>query len=508
MIVRPESVHGKSKKHLEKMDAKNYLSKLNEQRAKGVLYPLQPKQLVFANTAIKFRLFGGAKGGGKSYAMRAESVRQALSCPGVRGLVLRRTFPEVNENTLIPMLSELKLAGVEHKYNGTERKITFPNGSTIKFSYCRNEQDVIRYQGIEYDFICVEELTHWREKEFKILKSCLRTSRPGIIPNFFASTNPGGVGHAWVRRIWINRKFEKGEKHHDYAFVGANVYDNFVLMDSQPEYMEDLEDLPDAQREAFLHGNWDVFEGQYFPEFARDIHVTEPFYPIIGIKRRIMAMDYGYAAPSCVLWMCITNQNKIIVYRELYQNELTYEQLAIRIGAMTPVSETREIKVLVADPAIVNKRSDTTGTTGKDELEAHLGGVKVVPGTNRRIDGWIRVRQHLQPKYNPNTKQNESMIEITSSCINLIRTLPELIYDKGDVEDCDTTGDDHAPDTLRYGVMYLSNEKPGFATVKDINDSMTRGNTAKHKPTDEFKETKFFKKSSPNRKQNLLTKKY
>ncbi len=478
-----------------------FLSDLDAQRRDRVLYPLQPKQLEFVHTFARYRLFGGAKGGGKSYAMRAEAVRQAMSAPNVRGLILRRTFPEVRKNTLDPMILELRASAVEFRYNGLNKQVIFPNGSSIEFSYCRNFQDVARYQGIEYDFICIEELTHWKEDEFKIIKSCLRSSRVGIIPNFFASTNPGGVGHAWVRRIWINRAFEKGETPEDYAFVSANVYDNYVLMHSQPEYMMDLEDLPDTLREAFLHGNWDVFEGQYFPEFRREDHVVTPFYPNDGIKLRLICLDYGYLAPSCVLWMAIDNQNKVYVYRELYVTEHTYSKLAAKIAAMTPPTERREIKTLIADPAIVNKRSDTTGTTGKNELEKNLDGIKVLAGNNRRIDGWLRVRQHLQLSTNHATGLKEPLLVVTENCQNLIRTLPELIYDQSNNEDCDTKKEDHAPDCLRYGLMHISSMGAGFAQLANMNNKLTKGNVGERK-TD--KPTSAFFKKDKKRKEYLI----
>lgn len=152
---------------------------------------LYPKQQQFRMTPAIYRLYGGQKGGGKSKAMRAECVGQCLSAPDIRGLVLRRTFPEVRENMIVPMQKELPAQTTGfYKYNVNDGIFTFYNGSTIRFSYCRNLQDVLNYQGLEYDFICIEELTHWKEEEWQILMGCLRTTRAGIIPNFFASTNP------------------------------------------------------------------------------------------------------------------------------------------------------------------------------------------------------------------------------------------------------------------------------------------------------------------------------
>lgn len=334
-----------------------------------VLYPLQPKQQEFANSLAKFRLFGGAKGGGKSYAMRSEATRMANTAPMVRGLVLRRTSPEIRENMVIPMLRELprELEGIGtfYTYNGTANEMRFFNGSTIRFSYCQNLKDVLRYQGIEYDFICIEELTHWSEREFQILRGCLRTSRAGIRPCFFASTNPGGVGHAWVKRLWIDRQFLPGERGEDFHFIPAKVTDNAVLMKTQPDYLADLEALPEILRRAYRDGDWDVFDGQFFTEFRRELH-TCPATRVPNAEMRIVALDYGYKNPSAVYWLAREASGRVYAYRELYITGLTYRQLALRIQAMTPADE--EIRAVVVDPAIVNKSSESTGTTGAQEF--------------------------------------------------------------------------------------------------------------------------------------------
>lgn len=443
------------------------------------LYPLQPKQLEFANTFAKYRLYGGAKGGGKSYAMRAECSRQCLSAPGVRGLALRRTSPEIRENMVVPMLKELPRE--LYKYNGSDNILTFGNGSTLRFSYCQNIQDVLNYQGIEYDFICIEELTHWTEDEFKILMSSLRTARKGIKPNFFGSTNPGGKGHAWVKRLFVDRQFKEGENPADYAFISAKVWDNAILLETQPEYVEDLQALPETKRRAYLEGDWNVFEGQYFKEFRESLHVIDPVNPS-NARRRVICLDYGFTNPSAVYWLAQDNHGDVVCYRELYVTGLTYKQLALRVKAMTPASE--QISVTVVDPAIVNKPSETTGTSGSDEMKAV--GLRVKGADNSRLKGWQVVRQFLQPYEDPNSKQVTASLKITSNCSNLIRTLPELVHDKTDVEDLDSKGEDHAADALRYGLVELGARTKSLEEVRTLNEAFRQQAEQGAKKTAEF----------------------
>ena len=207
------------------------------------LYPLYPKQEEISILKRKYRLYGWARGGWKSYWLRSEIVAQCNWANPVRGLVLRRTFPEVYDNTVVPLMSELPQE--IYQYNWSKGVMTFKNGSTVKFSYCRNLKDVLKYQGIEFDFIAIEELTHWTEKEFKKLIWSLRTTKLWVTANFFATTNPGWVWHKWVKRLWITRNFEENEYWEDYGFVQSFVYDNPALMENDPEYVKALLNSPE-----------------------------------------------------------------------------------------------------------------------------------------------------------------------------------------------------------------------------------------------------------------------
>lgn len=435
------------------------------------LYNLQPKQTDFANLFCKYRLFGGAKWGWKSYTMRSECVRQSLSAPMIRGLALRRTSPEIRENMVVPMMSELPSEKTWfYKMNWSDWIMTFYNWSTIRFSYCRNMKDVLNYQGLEYDFICIEELTHRTEEEFKILMWCLRTSRKWIKPNFFGSTNPWWRWHHWVKRVFIDRDFRTGENPDNYWFIPAFVWDNQVLMETQPDYVKDLEGLPDKVRRAYLEGDWNVFDGQYFTEYRDDLHVIPPVLPVIWVKKRIVALDYWYSAPSAVYWMCLMNDWRVIIYRELYVTWHTYYQLALKIKALTKTDEI--IDAIVVDPAILNKPSETTWTSWSDEFKRAW--FKVIGADNSRINGRQVFRWMLMPFENPNTNEIDARLKICSNCSNLTRTIPIMIHDKVNVEDIDTTIEDHAVDAVRYWLKYLAWDAWSLMDVKKVNDLLTK----------------------------------
>lgn len=433
---------------------------------KIALYKLLPKQKQISILPIKYRLFWWARGWWKSYWLRSELVTQAMQGKNIRWLILRRTSPEVKENTVIPLLQELPKE--LYTYNSSTWIMTFITGSTVKFSYCRNFQDVIKYQWIEYDFIGIEELTHWRFEEFKILIWSLRTSKQWVKPNFFATTNPWWIGHKWVKRLWIDKKYYNWEYEEEYWFVQSFVYDNKILMENDPWYVRNLESLPEMQRKAFLEGDWDVFEGQYFTEWRKEIHTCPPHLPQ---WRKIIALDYWYSAPSSVLWLNKASSWKITCYRQLYVTKHTYKQLAIKIKALTWISEY--IETVVVDPAVLNKKSDTTGTSFLEEASPILDW-KIIWADNSRINWWNKVRQALQHYRDPNSWLTTAILEVCNNCNDLIRTLPEQIYDKINVEDLNSWLEDHSCDSLRYWLMYLWVEKLSFDLIKDINLSFVK----------------------------------
>lgn len=432
------------------------------------LYPLQPKQEEFIDCDAKYQVYGGSKGGGKSYACRAKSVLACMSVAKLRGIAFRRTMPEIEENMVNPMLDELPDGVAE--YNGSKHILHFANGSTLRFAYCENMKHVRRYQGIQYDFVCIEELTQWREDEWRILMNCLRTTKKGVRPVFFGSTNPGDVGHGWVKRLFIDRKYKSNEKASDYAMIKAKLWDNKILVNNDPDYVQNLTSLPEKLRRAYLDGDWNVFEGQYFEEYREEITCCRPF-TVIGVKRRIIAIDYGRAKPACALWMSLLNDGRVIVHRELYGAGMSYDQFAARIKALTP--ETEKIDFMVCDPAALNKESDDTRhTLAKAFKSAGLPICK--EAQNDRIDGWNTVRKYIQPYQDAETKKQTTLLTIFTNCENLMRTIPEQIHDATVVEDLDTNGEDHAVDALRYGLMALSGNIASLSDVSKLNQMLEK----------------------------------
>lgn len=406
-------------------------------------YPNQRQEEFFASRA-RHTAYGGARGGGKSWAMRRKFVLLALRYPELRLLLLRRTLPELTENHVRPLLREL--SGFV-KYNQTQRVFTFPNGSLIKLGYCDAEKDVYQYQGQEYDVLGLEEATHFTESQMSFLTTCNRSVRADFSPRMYYTANPGGVGHAWVKRLFIDRDYRNSERGEDYHFIPARVYDNPILMERNPEYVRLLENLPEHLRRAHLEGDWNVLAGQYFTEFRPEIHVEEPF-PIPDWWRRFRAMDWGYNDPCAVLWFAVDGENRVYVYRELYLTQTLSSAVARRI---LELSRGEHIAYTVASPDAWQQR----GMTGSDDVPGMSiaevfanAGVPLLKADNSRVAGWQRVREYLAK--GPNGKPG---LIISSECKNLIRTLPLLTYDEHNHEDVGDGCEDHAPEALRYGLM-------------------------------------------------------
>ncbi len=403
------------------------------------------RQREFFLSRARHTAYGGARGGGKSWAMRRKFILLALRYPGLNLLLLRRTLPELRENHLIPMQRELYGFAV---YNSAERVFRFPNGSRIKLGYCDTMQDVYQYQGQEYAVIGLEEATHFTEEQMRFLTTCNRTTRKDFSPRMYYTCNPGNVGHAWVKRLFIDRLYAENENPNDYLFIPARIYDNKVLLEADPNYIRQLEALPEELRRAHLDGDWDVHAGQYFREFSRDRHVIEPF-EIPSWWRRFRSMDWGYNDPCCVLWHAVDGENRVYTYRELYVRETRAGEVA---SMVLELSRGESISYTVASPDMWQKRGAVLSGAGGFEGEtlAELfttSGLSLTPADNSRVPGWNRVRDFLAVA--PDGRPNWLCF---SDCRNLIRQLPALQFDQHNREDA-ADGDDHAPEALRYALM-------------------------------------------------------
>lgn len=425
--------------------------------------PLQKKQRLAyqrsLNTPILF--YGGARGGGKSYLVRARELIRRLQHKNTKGLIVRKTFPELLSNHIRPFFKEYPQS--REWYNKAEKTIYWPNGSTTEFSYLQHTDDVYTYQGREYEDISIDEVTQHDWEVVKILRASNRTTQD-IKPTMFLTGNPGGVGHSEVKRVFVDRDFRDNENPHDYDFVQSHVWDNDALMKADPDYVKRLESLPDHLRRAYLYGDWDVFAGQVFSEFRRDVHVVRPF-PVPEAWEKYISFDWGVNNPFCVNWYAVDPDGHIFMYRELYMNGSDFEKqygtsLTPRRLAKMVLGITRKAKeeynYCVADPSIWNSIIWKAGTPSQKEYEEGESiaeimideGLNLIRGDNDRINGLNRVREALSP-----APSGFPWLRFFESCVKNIRTLPALVYDEYRVEDVDTDGDDHGYDSLRYFLM-------------------------------------------------------
>ena len=400
------------------------------------------KQQQFFLSSARHVAYGGARGGGKSWAIRRKFVLLALKYDSLRLLLLRRTLPELRENHVIPLLAEL--AGWA-KYSSEEKAFTFPNGSRIKLGYCEHENDVYQYQGQEYDVVGFEEATHFTEAQKDFLLTCNRSTRTDFKPRAYYTANPGNVGHAWFKRLFIDCEYRNSERAEDYVFVPARVYDNTALMDTNPEYVRELENLPDDLRRAFLDGDWDIFAGQYFREFRRDTHIVDPV-PMEPWWKRFCSIDWGYNDPCAVYWHCVGPDKRIYTYRELYITQTIASEVARRMGEL---SEGEDISYTVASPDMWQRRGGIDLSLGENIADTFSrAGMRLKPADNNRLNGWARMREFLAI-----APDGKPWWQIFSNCVNLIRTLPMLIHDEHKVEDVSDKCEDHPGESCRYALM-------------------------------------------------------
>lgn len=401
------------------------------------------KQLMFFNSTARHTAYGGSRGGGKSWAMRIKFVLLAVRYENLKLLLLRRTLPELRENHVLPLQALLHEYA---QYKDTEKAFVFPNGSRIKLGYCDSESDIYQYQGQEYDVIGLEEATHFTESQMIFFTTCNRSTRTDFKPRMYYTSNPGGTGHAWFKRLFVDGDYRGREKAENYLFIPAQVYDNKALMDNNPEYVESLENLPEDMKKAHLYGDWNIFAGQYFTEFRRDIHVIEPF-DIPEHWRRYRVLDYGLDMLACY-WVAVDGQNKAYVYKELYEPNLIISVAARKILEMTKADE--KIYETLAPPDLWNRRQET----GKSAQELFYdNGLTLTRANNDRVQGWYNLKEWLKPFEDEQGIMTANLV-IWNTCKNLIRCLPQLQRDEKDVNDAANTPHEitHSCDAIRYFV--------------------------------------------------------
>lgn len=415
---------------------------------------LQAKQLeaLKALNESSVVLYGGAKGGGKSWLVRFWQVMRRLKYPNTHGTIIRKTYGDLYDNHIKKFFEEYP--ELMKNYKSTDKILFFPNGSTLSFRYLDRESDLRNFQGAEYEDIVVDEITQHVEDVFKVLRSSNRTTKKGIKPKMFLTGNPGDIGHAWVKRIFVDRKFNPGEDPNDFAFIKAKVYDNKKLMEADPSYVDRLKALPEKVRRAYLDGDWNVFSGQYFTEWFPELHVVSPF-EIPKDWARFRAIDWGFRPdPAVCGWYAVNPTGKTYKYREIEVNEMLPVEFANYIKRLSvyPDGQSEEIQYTVIDPSTFKHDS---GESIAEQMYNKGQGIVLREADNTRVAGWTRLRAYLQFKRDDAGQViSEPILQVFSNCIHTIQHFPEMVHDERNPEDIKGKGlYDHQMDETRYFVM-------------------------------------------------------
>ena len=444
-----------------------------------ITYRATRKQLQFINSRTKHTAYGGARGGGKSWATDRAATKYALQYPGIRALIVRRTLEDVRKNHIIPLRREL--AGIA-TFSQTNRTFNFKNGSVIEFQYYDSDKDDTHFQGNEWDVIFIEEATQLEELWIKTIATSCRGGKEGYPKQVFYTCNPGGPGHQYIKRLFVDRKFESNENPEDYTFIQALVTDNKYLMRTQPDYVNFLKALPPKLRAAWLYGRWDIFEGMFFEDFRTEpdlraaaeggvenpdpeelkkqrrwTHVIKPMKPRPNwpIYR---SFDWGYHRPFSMGYYTVDEDGVIYRFLEYYGVQKADGKPVPNEGVKWPPDRVfaaiqeferehpylagREIQG-IADPAIWDAESGISFAE-----TAMKYGIFFRKGDHKRITGWMQCHYRLMFD-----DAGYAQFYVTENCEEFIRTIPTLQYDKHKAEDLDTDGEDHIADEWRYMCM-------------------------------------------------------
>lgn len=448
---------------------------------------LQPKQResIQASEIYPVVFMGGAKGGGKSYTIRARQIIRRLKYPNSHGLIVRKTYPELLANHIRKFFAEHPQT-VEW-YKKAEKTIYWPNGSTTEFSYLQHTDDVYTYQGREYDDIDVDEVTQHEFEVVKILRSSLRTTNPLIQPRMFLTGNPGGIGHDEVKRIFIDRNFNEDENPDDFHFVQAFVTDNQALMTADPDYVKRLEDLPERLRKAYLEGNWEIADDKAFKIWSRLKHIIPNVIPDRKFKV-ILSMDWGFSDRSkftCYLTALTEAEYqgqkfiRTVTFKEWAGSEKSPYEWAEII-----YKDCKEIGVTPSqgypDSAMLDRQSDGSKPIGvlmEEKWKALNGGtswLRLTRSAKNRVTriatthNWLSIAPDGLP-----------YAVFTENCTYLNSTLPKLRWHDTKLDDV-AEGDDHGWDGWSYGQIHVR-----FISIKPGSFSVIRTEKKSHLSTDE-----------------------
>jgi hypothetical protein len=423
-------------------------------------YEPTARQRVFHDATEFDVLYGGAAGGGKTRALLMDDIRDAIRHPGVRIGAFRRTYGELKESLLAELAAVNYAEAVGASWNGSAYELRFPNGSLIMYRYAETLKQATRRQGGQYQKLTFDERNLTPPDVVGFLESRLRSGRADVpVIGIRSGTNPGGPGHGASKLRYIEKTNHGAstyvdERGRSVRFIPSKLSDNPHVNE---EYARDLEALPDKLRRAFRDGDWDVFAGQMFSEWRHDRHVVQPF-TLPAEWQRYNGVDWGYAAPWCVLWAAVDEDGRVWVYRELYATQVPESEQARRILAAEAQGET--LAARYADDAMWATRGEAKPIAEVyAEQGVHLTAAGKGPGS--RVNGWQRIHSYLSdgpacPHHRAQGLDRCPMLHAFPGAENLIRTLPVLPHaTTGDPEDADTNAEDHAPDALRYLLINL-----------------------------------------------------
>lgn len=476
---------------MEKKPESLQVEQVEEFNTREVIFEPNPgPQTEFLASTEQEVLYGGSAGGGKSYSLVADPVRY-LNNPNARMLLVRRSTEELRE--LISVSKQLypkAIPGI--KFMERDKTWVAPSGATLWMSYLDRDDDVMRYQGQAFNWIGFDELTQWPTPyPWNYMRSRLRTTKASGLPLYMrATSNPGGPGHQWVKKTFIdpntpNKAFwatdadsgeiicwpkghsKEGQPLFRRRFIPATLFDNPYLAEDGM-YEDNLLSLPEHQRRQLLEGDWDINEGAAFPEFNRRIHVIEP-YDIPNSWAKFRACDYGYGSHTGVVWIAVTPAEQLVVYREMYVSKVTATDLADMI---LEAEDGEKIRYGVLDSSLWHNRGDTGPSLAEQMI---MKGCRWRP-SDRSKGSRVSGKNELHRRLQVDEFTEEPRLVFFNSCTNVISQLPSIPLDKNNPEDVDTKAEDHLYDALRYGIM----SRPRFS-IFDFDSQMPR-NT--HTPAD------------------------
>ena len=413
------------------------------------------KQDAFMNADAFEVLFGGAAGGGKSHGQLIDALKYALEYPKSSQIIFRSTFSDL-EKSLIRKSRDIYPRKIAD-YNDSKHTWKLKNGSIIDFGYIQYEKDVYQYQSAEYDVIRFDELTHFTEFEYLYMISRCRGANP-YPKHIKSSTNPGGIGHTWVKKRFIDigepnkvhkcRLSEDNPKESTRIFIPSLVQDNRFMLEYDPGYVDRLDALPEKEREALKYGNWDIFDGVFFSEFNRRIHVIEPI-EIPEHWNRYIALDYGLDK-FAVLFIAIDTKGKAYVYNYIHKEGLIASEAVQTLKSYMRKDNFKSIFAPVDLWA-------TDRHTGKSTAEIFRdNGINLTQASRKRETGWLSIHEWLKPIKTKHEQTGEEIITsnlvIFNNVLPLIEYLPMIQIDDKNPNDCALEPHEltHICDALRY----------------------------------------------------------